>query len=42
MIAMKTQSPRSEAGEEEDVYGRCTNMRLTSFTDKTGAGAGAR
>ena len=45
---MKTQSPRQPGpgasettGEaaEEDVYGRCTNMRLTSFTDKNGSGA---
>ena len=48
LIAMKTQSPRQPgpgasetSGEaaEEDVYGRCTNMRLTSFTDKNGSGA---
>ena len=41
VIAMK--SSRAEHvggaghGEQEDMYGRCTNMRLTSFTDKGAA-----
>ena len=42
MIAMRSKAAESQAGqgtEQEDPYGRCTNMRLTSFTDKTGASA---
>ena len=46
MIAMKTgtnpphRPPTGDGGqtEQEDPYGRCTNMRLTSFTDKGTAG----
>ena len=42
MIAMRTShannGKESHGEEQEDPYGRCTNMRLTSFTDK-GAGA---
>ena len=39
MIAMKQRAAAETQGtEQEDPYGRCTNMRLTSFTDKTGAG----
>ena len=45
IIAMKTRAvePRDQNGagvgamEQEEVYGRCTNMRLTSFTDKGAA-----
>ena len=29
-------SVSSAAGEEEDIYGRCLNMKLTSFTDENG------
>ena len=43
MIAMRTNhannGKESHGEEQEDPYGRCTNMRLTSFTDK-GAGVG--
>ena len=46
MIAMKTganplhrpPAPVDSQTEQEDPYGRCTNMRLTSFTDKGTAG----
>ena len=37
------QNPTSQAAPslpEEDPYGRCTNMRLTSFSESSGAGAG--
>ena len=44
MIAMRTNhannaGKETHGEEQEDPYGRCTNMRLTSFSDK-GAGAG--
>ena len=40
VIAMKSRAEPvagSVAGEQEDMYGRCTNMRLTSFSDKGAA-----
>ena len=39
------QNPTSQAAPslpEEDPYGRCTNMRLTSFSESSGAGGGPR
>ena len=42
VIAMKSRAEPRDPGvagppSEEEVYGRCTNMRLTSFTDKGAA-----
>ena len=37
------QNPTNQAAPslpEEDPYGRCTNMRLTSFSESSGTGAG--